>query len=164
MARTRYIEWASGYQAKVEAAVAYKEIQRLKKKHGGTITPAILAVEAAKKSNPLHPEIYDRSPKEAAAEYYRIRAGHVMRAVVIRAADTPDTCVRAFTPIVREAAEDDAEDGRGFAWVSMEEAMKDPEKRKQVFQRALAELRACRKKYATLKELVSVWRAIDAVK
>jgi len=159
MAKTIKVEWKAGYQSRIDAKVAHKEIQRLRKANGGGVTPAILVQEAKKKNSPLHPEIYIKDKEQAATEYYRIRAAQMLRSIVVRV-EGVDTPVRVYTPVVRETETED-EDAPRNEWVSLEEALADPKRRKQVLQRARAELKVCRTKYAALRELAAVWHVID---
>lgn len=168
MNKPTYIGWRPGYHSKISAEVAYNEIERLKKSNGGSVDPEILVEKARSKNNPLHPEIFDKAESDAAEAYYLRRAGEVLRAIQVTVKEGPAEPVRAFTPVIMDSAPDASEEEEDcpsskMEWVSLEDAMKDPLKRKQVLARALAELQSLRKKYANLKELAGVWEAVDKV-
>lgn len=168
--RTTYISWRKGFHFKIEAKTAYKEIQKIMRAHDGRVTPELLVQEAKDSNNPLHPEIYNKDVGDAAQEYYKSRAGEILRAIVIEVADYPRKPIRSFTPVILPCntdgecvEEEDSMSSRKLQWVSMEEALKDPELRKQVLARAKAELKSIRQKYENLVELSHIWTAIDAV-
>lgn len=162
MKAARYIEWAPGFGAKVKADVAHKELERIRKAGDGELS-AVAVVEAARlKTSPLHPQIFDRSPKSAAVEYYKARARQMIASVIITFGEKPDIKTRAFS-VVRE--EQSGVDSRRTAkfYGSTEEALKDPDHRQYVLASALREAAGWRKRYAALSELALIFNAIDKV-
>jgi len=151
------VKWKSGYQHKIDAKVAFNEIERLKKIHKNEFTTKKLAEAAKPKKNPLHPEIYDKSEKDAANAYYLERAGQCLRSLVVEIKEGSHE-TRAYHPIIVKS-----NDNKDKVWYSTEEIMEDPEKRTQVLKQALSELRYIRKKYNKLKELSTIWVAIDSI-
>jgi len=78
-----------GFRLRTNAQTVGEELERLRKKHGGTLTTAVVVVEAKKKSNPIHNE-FDWDDKTAAKQYRLTQAGYLMRAVEIELT-RPDT-------------------------------------------------------------------------
>lgn len=159
MSKPVYIAWRDGYRSKIDPEVAYKEIERLRVSYGGSLTAEIVAEEARKKRNPLHPEIYDKNESDAAWEYYKRRARECMRAVIVRFHEDQTQPTRAFVPILPAVEEDEVIPQN--EWRSMEEVLQDPDARQQLLNRVKAELKAFRNKYKNLQELVRIWEVID---
>lgn len=138
-----------------------------------TLTPALVLSDARNIRSPLHG--YFEWDDTAASEKYRLdQAGHLVRSVVVTfeevdvapvrqiqlesipAMPTAEPRpVRAFLPITSQAGE--------RSYVSTQDAMGDPDMRKQVLQRAHAEMTALGKKYRELQELSGVFDALEKV-
>jgi len=161
---TTYIEWKDGFRdgAKVDALVAWREVNRLKEKHGGELTADQFVAAAKAKRSPLH-ELLNWDDSQAAHEHRLAQARGVLRAFVIvrPAVDRPDIKTRAFTVVTRPPIEEGEKARKVYR--SIEDALADPEERAEILLRAVRELLAVRRRYQALTELDSIFQAIDRV-
>ena len=133
-----------------------EHIETIKTKRGGTLTPADVLKDAKRKASPLH-DYFDWSNTSAAEKYRLIQAGHLVRSVVVvfESAEITeeDTIVRAFVSLA------DVNDKP--AYVSVSDAMADPESRREIVRRAMREASAWQKRYQDLAELAHIFAAIN---
>ncbi len=122
--------------------------------HHNAITPQIILDDGRSKDSPTHD--YFVWNDTIAAEKFRLsQAGKLLRSVVYVSIDQPDAePIRAFVKV-----EEDDESH----FVTTAYAMSHANLRAQVLNNALNELKMFRSKYAHLKELAKVFKAIDTV-
>lgn len=138
--------------AGVDREACLSAIQRLRETHG-ELTPPALTEAAQSKKSPLH-ELFQWDNSKAADEYRLWQARQLIASLVVRVVDSSNqTPVRAFVN-VRKA------DGER-AYVATEDARDDPFLRKQMLDRALAELVRWRAAYIALAEFSGVHDAIN---
>ncbi len=125
-----------------------RELEGLRKKHGGTLTPAAVVAFARNKKTALHSR-FCWDDTEAASKYRLWQARHIVASVRFTPSDTEDLNVRAYVSLGP-----DRKDGGGYRAVV--DVMDDAERQWQMMSDALAELRAIRRKYKELKELVGL--------
>ena len=145
--------WRPGSRIRIDADKAGRELAHIERQEG-ELTPASVLEQARSSNSALHDHFeWDDS---AAAEQYRIgQAGELIRSIVVdvtRSNVEPAKTARAFVSVERQGER---------SYMAMERAMSDEQIRKQVLERAWAELAAFRKKYADLKELAGVFSAIE---
>ncbi len=113
----------SGSRIRGDPSVIGRELERLRRKHDGVLT-ADIVVEAAKKpSSPLHGE-FEWNRTKAAHNYWLRQARTIMADITIECSESKT--IRALTHIIFD-------DGKGY--VGTEDALSDPDMRKQVIQR-----------------------------
>lgn len=82
-------------------------LQEIYDQHG-KLTPDLVVETARPKNHPLHSQVYDRAPREAAEAWYRHRAHELIQSVrvVYRKADEdgPSRNVRAFHAVRSDEA------------------------------------------------------------
>lgn len=138
-------------------------LRDLIKRNGGSITPAIVLQEAKKAKSPLHSH-FNWDDGEAANQWRLSQASELIRKVKVTLIVSPEKTVRvrAFMNVVPKRNEDDEEEApTSGVYVTIENAMTNH--REEVLARAMSELNCVKNKYSHLKELSSVWEAIDGV-
>lgn len=150
-------EWKAGVQFPVKAETAAKTIRDLQKTLGkDSVTAKELLDDSRDENAPLHPcfEWND----SVAAEKYRVNQAHdIIRGieVIIEDSETP-TVTRLFVNTQPVSPKKQGE------YVSIDVVLNNSNYRAQVLSNALIELRAFQRKYAVYKELLGVFKAIDA--
>ena len=135
-------------------------------KHGGILTPKIVLDEARKKTSPLH-TYFEWDDSEAANQWRLAQAGSLIRKVrvtLIREDGKSELKVRAFfhvLPQQDQGAEEDDDEPIAGVYVPVKVAMENYSE--QVKGQALSELKAVRRKWATVEELSKVWRVVDEI-
>ena len=159
------IKWKDGSHHKVDAEVAYKEIEAVREKNGGSI-PAEAVVEAAKrKRNPLHPE-FEWNDSAAGHQFRLTQARKIIHSLVVVRDEIKSERPQRVYEVVKLPQEqtDDGKPARAkHVYKSLEDVMADPDMRSEILGRALRDLIAIRNRYRDLQELAVVMRAIDEV-
>lgn len=149
-------DWKPGSRIALDPNIAGAALEEIERKHG-KVTPEIVLNEASANDHPLHGSFeWDDS---AAARKWRLeQARYLVRmiTVTIEQFDRP-TPVRAYVSVTQSNEPDQR------VYVGIESAMHDVEMREQVLSRAKRDLREWRERYAELRELASVFAAIDEV-
>lgn len=145
--------WRPGSRISIDAEKAGRELASIERKEG-ELTPAVVLERAKSANSSLHNHFeWDDG---VAAEQYRLgQAGELIRSIVVdvsRSNVEPPKPTRAFVSVEREGQR---------SYVGVQRAMSDDDLRRQVLQRAWAELSAFRARYADLKELAGVFAAMD---
>ena len=137
------------------------------------LTPALVLKDASNIRSPLH-GFFEWDDTEAAHKYRLDQAGHLVRSVVVTFEESEaqtdrqvrlegvdavpveqPRMVRAFLPIKNDEGE--------RSYVSTQQAMSDPDMRRQVLERAHSELDSVSRKWRELRELSDVFSALDRV-
>ncbi len=118
----------------------------------GIVTPAMLVLDAKKKSSPIH-SCFTWDDKEAGKLRRLDEARYLLRTVTVEV-ETDDE------PIITRAFVSVSEDSE---YTTIEAAMADEDMRLQLLMQAKKELRSFKQKYAQLKELSQVFEAISKI-
>jgi hypothetical protein len=161
MATPTFFGYVSGYDPKgVDAEVAAKELDRIKKRNGELTSRAV--VEAARsKTSPIRPQIFDMGVSKAAEAHYRANAAKLLRSVVVRYAESPEIEERAYNVKFEKREPNQVRSVGVFA--STDEILEDPEARAEFLKRALREADAWMNRYRRLNELAEVFAALERV-
>lgn len=130
------------------------EIERLK--HAGKFLACEVVDAARDESSPLH-VCFTWDDGEAAHQYRLIEARNLLRVYVERPEGTEGPVVRAFVSLTTDRVE------KGGGYRSIADVMSDDELYQQWLKDAIVQLRNFQKKYQDIKELGSVWSAVDEV-
>jgi hypothetical protein len=145
-------QWRSGARIPVEAQAAGEEIEHLRKKANGALTPAFVVDAARDVRHTLHPA-FEWNDSEAAERYREEQARHLIGALVVTVKPAGVTRqVRAFVSVHQNEQQ---------GYTSLPVAMSDAELRQQVIERALRELEQWRERYQGYVELADVFAAIE---
>jgi hypothetical protein len=147
-------QWKPEAHCKVDAQLAGEEMERIRTKANGRLTPQGLVDASRDPSAPLHPE-FEWDDDEAAKAWRRNQASYMIRSItVLREAGAEDEApIRAFVSVMRE---------EDRSYTSIAHALSDEELRAQVVAQAWSELAAFRKRYAELKEFAQVFALLEA--
>lgn len=153
MSRERYMFRSGSHITGVDPQAAGEALERLRKRHNGRLAPADVVEEARNLDSPIH-SAFEWDDTIAAAAYRIDQAGHLIRciAVDISRSNLETNTVRAFVSVTRD---------NDRSYTSTVHAMSDRDLRKQVIEKAYAELEAWRARYAELSELARLFEAID---
>lgn len=145
--------WRAGSRVNLDAQAVGQAIERLSKRHNGVLEPGHIVEAARDESSPMHPHF--QWDDAAAAELYREdQARELVRSLTVDVSrsNLESKPVRAFVNV---------ETGGERGYVPTMTAMSSQELRKQVLERAFAELEAWRQRHAELSELARIFSAID---
>lgn len=155
------VSWADGYRARINADIAFRELERIKKLEGGDIKVEVVHDKYAKnKTNPLHDALEWNNAK-AGREHRLYQLRTMVRCIRIIHPKAPSPKpVPAFVNVTRHARK--AQEPRRV-YTDIESALTDPVYRAEVLTNALREAASFRKRYAALSELSTVFHAIDKI-
>jgi hypothetical protein len=154
------INWSAGSRFKTDAAVAHKEVERIRIKNGGDIDAEQIVQAAESKRNPLHKEFeWDDA---LAAHQHRLEVGRLLlrSLVVVRDDISTDRPQRVYHHISTPATKTE-ETKRVYR--TAEDVLADPDTRADLLRRALKELISFRDRFRDLQELAIVMRQIDTL-
>jgi hypothetical protein len=145
---------------KVGPQEAGEFLESLRISCGGILTPPAVVDAATPPDSPIH-NAFTWEDSEAATEYRlhqaRLLMNHLVR--IREVGDEGPEEYRAFVHIRTDATED-VPQGRRF-YTSLEAAMRDPDLRAEVLERARGELISWRSRYADLQELAKIHAKVD---
>ena len=153
------IKWKTGTHYKVDAEVAHKAIEDIRKKNDGEVT-AEHVVKAAKAARHVLHDEFEWDDKAAAHEHRLATARHMVRCLVVVRDDTSTTRPQRMYEVVQKPQEKPRE-RKKFAYKTVEDILQDEDLRAELLNRALQELIRIRNRYRDLQELAIVMRAID---
>lgn len=147
--------WRPGSRVSIDAEKAGRELAGIERKEG-ELTPSNVLERARSANSSLHGHFeWDDS---IAAEQHRLsQAGELIRSIVVdvsRSNVEPPKPTRAFVSVERQGCR---------SYVGVQTAMSDADLRRQVLERAKAELRAFRERYSDLQELAAIFAAMDKI-
>ena len=153
---TSVYKWKDGAHIRINAKVAGAELERIRTKHRGRLTPKDVLDEAKSNVSPLHKH-FTWDDTKAAQQYRLQQAGELIRSIEVvveqaKPAGRASGNVRAFVSV---------KEGKKRAYTSIADAMSDTDLRAQVLADALRELQTWRKRYEQLSEFSKVFAAID---
>jgi hypothetical protein len=161
MASSIVYAWKSGSQlGHLDAERCYRELDKLKDKHGGDFSAAEVVEAAKSKKSALHSG-FEWDDSKAAVLHRLHQASKLQRSLVVldRSKDNPEP-VRAFNiKRVEHGSAKGAASAKRFS--TTEEVMKDPDARAALIANTLRQLVELRNRFRQLQELAIVWRAVD---
>lgn len=146
-------EWRNGYPGSrgVDAQVAGEICETIRKRCGGKLMPRDVVEEAANDKSPIHP-VFEWDDEKAAEEFRLEQARSMLRSIFVKISEA-DELINQYVNV--RFADDDR------CYVGIQQAVQDPEMRKQLLDQALREIVAWRKRHRQLKELSAVFDAVD---
>lgn len=154
MSAPAYI-WRPGFYPKADPNKVGKELQALAKEHDGEVAPKVFVEFADKHKSSASYTLFEWDDKEAAKEHRLEQARLAMRSLIVinlEVGGVKQEPIRAFVNIGS---------GNERAYAPITAAMRDPETREQILDRAWEELEAWRRRHAALQELASAFAAVD---
>ena len=148
-------QWKKGSKLSVSAQEVGEYLEQIRDRNG-TITPEAVLDNA--KGSVLEP-LFEWRDKKAAVSYRLTQARYILRSLEVTVTQAEPVEVRAYTVVTTQ--ESDEAESRVYA--TIEEAMRRPEWRAEVLERAKRELRTWRERYKLLSELAAVFAAVDKV-
>lgn len=147
-------QWKPRFNVPVDAQVAGEELERLRVRNNGQLTPPSVVRAAEPEDSPLHPA-FEWDDEEAAQKFREDQARYMLRGITVSVERDGEAAkpIRAF---VNVEADDDS---RGY--IDVITAMSDKALRQQVLARAKQELDDWRNRYNEYAELAGVFEAID---
>lgn len=141
-------------QYPVEAQVAGEELEALRIRSNGHLTPRGVVEAASDPRAPLHP-IFEWDDAEAAKAHRETQAQELLRMVVVKLEERPASAdpVRAFVSVRIEQEP---------VYTSVSTALSDEGLREQMLAQAMRDLVSIRTRYKELHELASLFAQIDA--
>lgn len=147
--------WRPGSRISLDAEKAGKEMEDVRRKNGGALTPEAL-LERARSANAATHAHFEWDDTKAAHQHRLSQAGELIRAIAIdvsRSNIEPAKPIRAFVSVERQGER---------SYTSTVHALSDAELRKQVLEKAWADLEAWRQRHADLTEFARIFAAIDS--
>ncbi len=145
--------WRSGSRVSLDAQRVGEAIEKLTKRHNGVLEPGHIVDAARDEQSPMHPH-FQWDDAEAAELYRENQARELVRSLTVDVSrsNLEARPIRAFVNV---------EVGSERGYVSTATAMSSEDLRKQVLERAFAELEAWRARHAELSEMARIFAAID---
>ena len=135
-----------------------KELRLIEKKNGGLIQPEDVVIFARNEKTALH-SVFEWDNTKAAEQYRICQARHLLRVLVtVEEVNNEEVKVSAFVSLRNDRIK-----GGDHGYRYMPVVMLTEEGRASVLDTALAELESFKVKYKMLKELASVFDAIESV-
>ena len=148
------VMWKEGFRASVPAQVAYDTIHDLYQQ--GKKTAKDLVDASRPEDAPLH-SMFEWNDTVAAEKYREVQSREIIRHII----EVPETDEEKETyPVVRAFFKID-ETSKDYEPTYV--IMSDEEKRRRLLEVAKGELKQFKVKYSSLKELATVFEAIDKV-
>nr|WP_321985325.1 hypothetical protein [uncultured Lichenicoccus sp.] len=145
-------QWRQGARFSVDPQYAGEEIETLRKRANGQLTPAQVVDAARNEASVLHPA-FEWDDSIAAERHREDQARYLVGALVVKVAPKGvQREVRAFVSV---------QQAETTGYTSLGAAMSDAELRRQVLARAWQELQAWRARYAAYSELAEIHAVID---
>lgn len=140
-------------QFPVEAQVVGEELETLRVRNNGHLTPRAIVDDARPPDAPLH-QLFQWDDAKAAEAYREVQAQEVLRSVVVQIPERPPTAdpVRAFVSVRVEHQP---------VYTSVGVALADDAMREQLLAQAMRELTGIRERYKELSELAALFTQID---
>lgn len=147
-------KWKPKANFHVKAEIAGNEIERIRIKNGGAVTPMVLVKESTPSNTPLH-KCFEWNNAKAADAYRTTQARQILRLITITFVDGDEKSepVRAFVNVVS---------GDKQFYTSTVYAMSDEELRNQVLDQALGEIENWTKIYNAYDEFSELIGVIQA--
>lgn len=149
--------WRDGAHVRIDADKAGRELERIRTENAGHLTREVVLERARSANSSLH-DHFEWDDSKAAEQHRLNQAGELIRSIVI---DVSRSNVGAAKPI-RAFVSVERNGERSFT--STIHALSDKELRRQVLQRAWADLEAWRQRHAELVEFAKVFSAMDEVR
>lgn len=149
--------WKNGfrYANLADANDVQVELERVRKKNDGELSPNSVIDAAKAKRSKLH-RFFTWDNSEAAHQYRLVEARRVIQSIEVVRSEAPEVgATREWQ--TRRAKSNPKE----VVYDRMDEVLKDPEARTELLSRALSELLSIRRRYQQLQELSIVFRQLD---
>ena len=153
------IKWKRGSRHKVTAKVAYKEIEKLRKRlPGHGVTAEDIVKHATPKNNALHPE-FTWDDAEAAHEHRKNEARAMLRSLEVVYAEAADIGPTKLYEVVTAPVVEG--EPKRKVYRSTADILEDPIARDELLSNAIRDALAFRRRYRMLSELQTVFQTID---
>ena len=151
--------WKKGYHAKIDAKVAYAELEKIRAE--GEVTADTVVASAKPKNSPLH-AAFEWNNSKAAGEFRKEQARRMVRSVEIVHVEAPDRPSRAYETKVVKSDPPTSHPKR--VYTTVQEVLADPVARDELLLSAVRDALSYRKRYAMLSELATVIDAIESLR
>lgn len=151
-------QWKSGYSGAVPAQVAGERLAEIARANGDRIEAPGVVEDARPEGSPLHP-CFTWDDAHAAEQFRLVEARQLIRnvyVVPVPAADDAPTPEPVLCYVNARTQE-----GRGY--ITTVRAVSDDDLRRQVEDEAIRAFEALRRRYAHIRSLSAVFKAIDLV-
>ena len=136
-------------------AEIFSELETIRQRHGGVLKPSDVVHFARNPKTELHKQFsWDN---DVAGHQYRLWQARQLIRVTVGIIPGTEIKSRIFVSMMADRSEEDG------GYRAMADVLGDAEQRGLMLEEALAELDVFRRKYARLKELASVFEAIDVI-
>ena len=149
-------KWRNGARVKVDAGVAQAELERIRQLEGGDLDAEAVVNHSQDERAVLHQE-FEWDDAAAAKAHREDKARHIMRCLVVV------TEVEGKGEVEAPRYVCERRPAKMGTYSTLEEVMKDPDRRAAMLDEALRNLMQWRAKYRHLQELALVFRAHDEV-
>lgn len=145
-----------GFRIKgITAAALHRHIEAVEAQHGHKATALEVLDSARPRQSPIH-HLFEWDDRKAAEEHRLEKARYLLRAVVV------EYYVEATRKTIQVRAHTFSQREKGY--ISIKRVLTNEERRAELLEQAMEELRAWQNTYSSLHELTSIFRAIDALK
>jgi len=160
---TSKCSWREGARVKATAAVAWRELERIKKSNDGRLKAKDIVQNSKPKEAPLHNE-FEWNTQKAAQKYREEQARYVVRVLRVEQevpADDKEKGGETIVVTTRAYVQVDEDGERSYT--TMAHAMSDAELRHQVLYKAHKALINAKREIAEISELSGALDKLDEV-
>jgi hypothetical protein len=147
-------KWSTNLYSKVKPEDAGREFEQIEAENG-YITPQAV-VDRARPENSVMHKLFEWNDSVAAEKYRNQQAGFIIGALIVTKSDT-NYNKRAFVNIVASPHSPQSKP----QYIRVDRAFSDPTSKAIILKNAVADLKRFKEKYAALKELSEVFKAIE---
>ena len=147
--------WKPGARIPINAQGAGERIDALRHKRGGNITPEHVVADAKSPRSPLH-SAFEWHNTRAAEQFRRWQANHLLNClmVIVKVSRDGEEQIKSYRAYVVVTETDQDRSEQVFAYTL--DALKQPEYRREILERALREHQAWEQRYHDLEELAEI--------
>lgn len=156
MSEIKSVGWKSGFRAKVDAGKVLSEVDKIREKHDGRVTAALVVDHARPKRSPMHNQ-FEWNDKIAAEEHRKEEARTMLRSIEVVYAGAQEVGPVRALEVVTEVIDDEPQK----VYRSSAEILEDPAARDELLGNAIRDALIFKRRYARLSELAGIFHELD---
>ena len=151
-------KWLDGARVKANAQAIGEELEKIRQKNKGKLTPPLVVENAKNKTSPLH-RCFEWDDSKAAQQFRIQQANYMIRCIVVVYEEnglSQKKPIKAFVSL--------KDDNDKSFYTSMYTAMSNDEMREQVLRLGYLELVSWQRKYQSFREFAKIFVQIKRLK
>ncbi len=149
-------KWRSGSRFRIDAAIAYEELERLRRENDGELNSDIVLADAKYKRSPLH-AAFEWDDSIAAHQHRKAQANQLILSVEVVRETNGQEPARAY--VYTKVQQDDGSKHGFYTTPSI--LAQNEQMYNETLERARGQLKSFRERFEFLSELSRIFAAID---